>query len=634
MSPRSGGSRIAQAWWQLVVVFVLGGALIGSVAFAQAGPTKPASESPSTAMVAGVRFRECSHCPEMVVIPPGRFIAQVRKPLEGRPDFAQDPNVPPTARETEVSAAFAMAAYDVTRAEYAEFVRETDRPTRKGCYVWQGDEWINDKTKSWRHPGFAQTDRDPVVCVSWEDAEAYVRWLNGKARGAPSANDGPYRLPTWQEAQYAAAAGATTQYNWGDQPSRERANYGADQCNPCRPLKEGADRWLYTSPVGSFPANRLGLYDMAGNAWQWTSSCWTDVLAPSEPGPGTNLCRWGVLFGGSWLDDGVYLRLAEYGANDRENRNNSMGFRVARDLSMPLDSKDSAAEAAARGPGQGTTFRDCPDCPLMRILPPGRFDLAADTVGAAQTDAPAKAPASVRIQKPFALGVYDVTRAEFASFVKATGWQAEGGCQYLDGFLWRFDSRYSWYHPGFKQTDRDPVVCVSWQDAQAYIHWLNTKVGVKGADGPYRLPSGAEWLYAARGGVRNPVAYFWGHLPGHDHANYGLDDCLPCGVAREGQDKWNYTSPVGSFEPNDFGLFDMVGDVWQWTDDCDHADPTVSADGSIWLAGDCRVRLLFGGSFDDDPFTEQIDKIAANRNNYVIQIRNYANGFRVARSLP
>jgi formylglycine-generating enzyme required for sulfatase activity len=204
---------------------------------------------------------------------------------------------------------------------------------------------------------------------------------------------------------------------------------------------------------------------------------------------------------------------------------------------------------------------------------------------------------------------------------------------YMAGILWRFDPRADWRHPGFSQTNRDPVVCVSWEDARAYVRWLNTKTAGQ-AEGPYRLPSGAEWLYAARGGIRNAVAYYWGHLPSHEYANYGLDFCAPCGQAKQGRDQWDYTSPVGSFEPNSFGLFDMTGNVWQWTDDCSHAEPTVSADGSAVKEGDCQVRLLFGGSYDDDPFTEQIDKIGANSNPYAIGIRNYANGFRVARTLP
>jgi formylglycine-generating enzyme required for sulfatase activity len=293
--------------------------------------------------------------------------------------------------------------------------------------------------------------------------------------------------------------------------------------------------------------------------------------------------------------------------------------------------------AAARALVPGTRFRDCPECPEMTVIPPGQFAIERDPVyGGLGTSVDGSAP-QVTIGKAFAIGIYDVTRAEYAAFVRATGRSGGEGCQFNDGQLWITDDRKTWRHPGFLQTPRDPVVCVSWNDAQAYIRWLNGKVAVpdgKGPtrSGPYRLLSGAEWLYAARAGATTTAAYYWGHTPGHDYANYGLDQCWPCGVAKQGKDRWDYTSPVGSFAPNAFGLYDIVGNVWQWTDDCYHEPRTVMSDGSSWASGDCNIRFIRGGSYDDAPLTLRIDSAAAN-GPYPVHVRNNANGFRVAKTI-
>jgi formylglycine-generating enzyme required for sulfatase activity len=132
-----------------------------------------------------------------------------------------------------------------------------------------------------------------------------------------------YRLPTWEELEYATRAGTTTLYYWGDEPRRDRANYGTDRCLPCAPRTEGEDRWLYTSPVGSFPPNPWGLFDMAGNVWQWAYRC------------PLGRCRIEGLHGGSWLTNPEYLQTGEYSTANMEHRNYHIGFRVARNLNEP-----------------------------------------------------------------------------------------------------------------------------------------------------------------------------------------------------------------------------------------------------------------------------------------------------------
>jgi formylglycine-generating enzyme required for sulfatase activity len=232
----------------------------------------------------------------------------------------------------------------------------------------------------------------------------------------------------------------------------------------------------------------------------------------------------------------------------------------------------------------------------------------------------------VRIAR-FALGRFDVTRAQWAAFVADSSWRPEGGCEWA-GWSRAETAKGAWNALGFAQEDSHPVVCVGWHDAQAYIAWLSRRTGHV-----YRLPSEAEWEYAARAHSRS--AYPWGATATHDRANYGADTC--CSSAVDGRDRWMFTSPVGSFAPNSFGLFDMHGNVWQWVQDCFSASyDGASVDGSANQTADCEQRVLRGGTWGDPP--EFIR--SANRNwapppnwNPQWEYRSGGVGFRVAMDL-
>lgn len=602
-----------------------------------------ASAPPGATLAAGRTFQECSHCPRMIVVPAGRFTMRWTVSPDDRPDFRPDPSARPQQKDMSFPRSFAAGIFDITRDEYAAFVRDTGRPINSGCDVRRANEVFNDPTKNWRNPGFRQTRNNPVVCVSWEDAQAYVRWLNRLIRDARSlpytGDDGPYRLPTWEEAEYEASGGATTDYPWGDKARRDRANYGTDGCLPCLPVEKGRGRWRFTSPVDAFPPNRFGLYDAVGNVRQWTTKCWLDDVA----------CRWVYLFGGSWLSDPLYLQLFQYTSNDPLSRDNTVGFRVLRSLDLqkyPLETADKvdrqlASASSARSMRPGETFRDCALCPKMIALPAGKFNAIPDPILTLVTTLQ-KPPAQVKIDYDFAVGVFDVTRAEYAAFVHETGWRGGQGCQRLDSqAYWMMDKGTSWRHPGYRQTDRDPVVCVDGADVHAYVAWLNEKLRDKQRreglpqSGSYRLLRYVEWLYAARGGIIGASAFYWGHVPGHEHANYGLEQCGPCGLVRRGRDRWYYTSPVGSFPPNNFGLYDIVGNVWQWLDDCPPGEASPPRTGPHLPTTVCNKWNLVGGSFDDEPYSERVDWLdtADADDEKFIPVRNYTWGFRVARSL-
>ena len=238
----------------------------------------------------------------------------------------------------------------------------------------------------------------------------------------------------------------------------------------------------------------------------------------------------------------------------------------------------------------GDGFRDCPTCPEMVRLPAGAYRMGSDS-----GDSSEGPPHTVRLAKPFAVGKYEVTIAEWNTCVDA------GGCS---------------YRPRIKDApDNAPVHKLSWKDVQEYIAWINKVTGK-----PYRLLSEAEWEYAARGGVG--AKFWWG-----DRMVVGVADCKDCGNA------WSYKfpSPVGTFKANPFGLHGMNGGVWEWTDDCwrpnhDHA-PT---DGSASTTGDCSGRVLRGGSWRNDADYARV----TSRLRYDYNVRYSTNGFRVARDLP
>jgi formylglycine-generating enzyme required for sulfatase activity len=241
--------------------------------------------------------------------------------------------------------AFGLGVYDVTRGEFAQFVQETGYAPRRGCLVWTGKPFDQqgatkkDYGKNWRDPGYAQTDRSPVVCVSWDDAQAYIGWVNAKlGRSRQGSKTALYRLPTEAEWEYAARAGTATPFYWGAAISHDRANYGIDQCPPCGPRSAGGDRWAYTSPVGSFPPNAFGLYDMAGNVFQWLEDCWhKDYIGAPADGSAwvTGNCKLRIGRGGDWFDAPVFLRVAYRDLGQVQDGDYFSGFRLARNISGP-----------------------------------------------------------------------------------------------------------------------------------------------------------------------------------------------------------------------------------------------------------------------------------------------------------
>ncbi len=291
-------------------------------------------------------FRDCKECPEMVVIPAGKFIIGSPQGEVGR-DEVEGPQ-----KEIHIKS-FAAGKYDVSRGEWVTFVLATSRPVGAGC-AFSGftdtskKSWEANPQASWQHVGFPQDDTHPVVCITWQDAKDYTEWLSKKTGRH-------YRLLTEAEWEYAARAGSMTAYPWGVSPSHEYANYGAD--SGWTGLVSGKDKWFGTSPVGSFPANAFGLYDMHGNVLQYLEDYFSpshnQLLPDGSPYKtdtlltmtgrykfmnGTRSSAHRMVRGGDWGDPPSMIRSgfrnwAPGGGFTIENyKSGGVGFRIARDL--------------------------------------------------------------------------------------------------------------------------------------------------------------------------------------------------------------------------------------------------------------------------------------------------------------
>jgi formylglycine-generating enzyme required for sulfatase activity len=304
----------------------------------------------------------------------------------------------------------------------------------------------------------------------------------------------------------------------------------------------------------------------------------------------------------------------------------------------------------------GQTFRDCPTCPEMVVIPAGSFMLGSPDSEKGRfgdsTQTPIEGPQQKINIKQFAAGKFDLTKEQWAEFVQATNRKTTASCMFAmlprsDTIEpWRPDSSANWNHVGFKQDSSHPVVCVSWKDAQDYANWLSSKTGF-----PYRLFTESEWEYVDRAGTTTP--YYWGDTANRKYANYGNDSVPGKGFA-EGDDKWVFTSPVGSFPPNPFGLYDMNGNVYQWVEDClSITYSNYKSDGTAYAANtilkftegpfsiangknSCDLHAVRGGSFGDTP---QFIRSAARNFGALPGViipdlsSSAGGGFRVARTL-
>ena len=309
---------------------------------------------------------------------------------------------------------------------------------------------------------------------------------------------------------------------------------------------------------------------------------------------------------------------------------------------LPAAILSASAQSSGLLPDAGKEFKDCTDCPVMVVVPPGSY-----TMGAPDSETghgPDEHPQHVdTITYKLGVGKFEVTRSEYEKFSDETKRPvvATDTCFTMDSGKWEATKDRNWRNPGFAQTPRDPVTCLSSDDARAYTQWLSAKTGKK-----YRLLSEAEWEYAARAGTSTP--WYWGTKP-EDACTYanGADltsqeklpqfkEVVNC------KDGHTFTAPVGSYKPNQFGLYDMLGNVWEILEDCSSNNyDGAPTDGSPLKNGDCTKWDMRGGAWKcvqtcDPAVSNAPQQIlpsvairAANRDRS--SDRTTSTGFRVAR---
>jgi formylglycine-generating enzyme required for sulfatase activity len=237
----------------------------------------------------------------------------------------------------------------------------------------------------------------------------------------------------------------------------------------------------------------------------------------------------------------------------------------------------------------GDTFRDCADCTELVVVPTGDFVMGSKDTPYEQPERPISIPA------PFAIGRREVTFGEWDRCAD-------------DGVCKNRPDDHGWGR------GEQPVINVSWEDAKQFVTWLSQKTGKK-----YRLPTEAEWEYAARAGTKTP--FWWGRDVGAGRAV-----CANCTTPPPQK-----MAAAGSLRPNGFGLYDTAGNAAEWVEDCWNDNyRNAPKDASAWTAGDCRLRVLRGGNFTSPAAAVR----SSARFRYDIDVRYYANGFRVVRELP
>ena len=282
--------------------------------------------------------RDCEHCPEMVAIPAGTAIVGA-----GADDKFR--NADEAERTFTIRERFLVSKYEITLDQYEAFVRATNRAVGGDCLTdrrKRGD-WQYDAATTFRDPGFAQGRDHPVACVNWDEAQAYVAWLNTQTSGG-------YRLLSEVEWEYVARGGATQNfaYPWGNDPARgcpfanafdqaalqnykgiDTSGYKVYDPMPC------SDGLLNTSPVGSLQPNAFGVHDIIGNVAEWVADCYSatrENLSESGAPPAEPTCAKRLVKGGSWGSLAHNVRIAERLPYAGTHRDDSIGIRVAKTL--------------------------------------------------------------------------------------------------------------------------------------------------------------------------------------------------------------------------------------------------------------------------------------------------------------
>ncbi len=478
--------------------------------------------------------------PALLPVPTGTF-------MMGSDKFPEKP-----AHYVKIDRQFFLMVTEVTFEEYEKFCLET------GAVFPDDSSW-------------GRKDR-PVINVSWHDAQAYAKWLSNQTGST-------YRLPSESEWEWAAGAGSGTAYTWGNTFKPDMAN-----CKTCSSLGEATQ----TVPTRTFPANQYGFHDMPGNVWEWVQDCWVDnYINPSgdqSPRKFTGNCNNFTLRGGGWNSPTRQITTTSRIGVSADTKSNYIGFRLVKDADKPIrqmkpltDSPPSAvpigigstpiAKPAAAPEVQGTTLKVTKKAQeeTIKTEETEKQHLAKKDKAAGQSITSTVGPfvGDSSLVKTF---TEPITGMEFVLL--------PGGCFLMgdtfgDGdldekpvhevcidafYMGKYEATQGQYRTvtgnnlsNFQKGDNYPVEKVSWNEVQSFIRSLNGKTGSK-----YRLPTEAEWEYAARSGGRNEK-----YAGGNDIE----------AIAWYTRNSGASTNPVGKKQPTGLGLYDMSGNVREWCGD-------------------------------------------------------------------
>jgi len=515
---------------------------------------------------------------KLVLVPAGEF-------MMGSPDSEPDAHGDEKPQHrVEITHPFYLGAYEVTVAQFRKFVEVTGYQTD----AERAAPPAGTRPQTWRDPGFKQEDDHPVACVTWNDAAKFCQWLSDKAGMT-------YRLPTEAEWEYACRAGTTTPYSFGDDPAS---------------LKDYA--WVEgeaTHPVGKKKPNPWGLYDVHGNVEEWCADWYNQYYYANSPGQDPT----GPSDGTQRVVRGVHLTDARRSSRSAyrfvrapDQCEASTGFRVVCEPAegTPAGPAAKGPEHEAKAEGQGAAGTPAtvarPATPhvigetskvitnsiemKLVLIQAGEF-----TMGSDEGRSDERPPHRVRISKPFYLGMYEVTQAEYERVIGSNPAHFRGSSQL-------------------------PVEDVSWEDAQEFCRRLSAIPEERTAGRVYRLPTEAEWEYACRAGSMTKYSF-------------GDDDKDLAESAWFESDSDGRTHAVGQKKPNAWGLYDVHGNVCEWCADwydgsyytsSPPEDPAGPASGPY--------RVLRGGSWNYDPG----DALSSNRGRSQRVRASHNEGFRVA----
>ena len=582
----------------------------------------------SSTLCAAEKSSQTALEPLMVSLPGGEYLMGSNKNPSEQPIHTV--NIQP----------FKLATYPVTIKEFLQFTEATNYEATGTCLHKVQDGTLNELTmRPLAEMANVIGEYTPITCVSWTEVQAYISWLNQQTGKH-------YRLPSEAEWEYAARAGSHSRFHFGDDEQKlcDYGNgydqtvylfFGRDLKWQETPLAcDDGETWA--NAVGIYKPNKFGLHDMQGNVTQWVADCYHPDYqgAPKtgQPRLGDNCQHFAR--NGSWLTNPDQLRLpyrptaSEIAAikhtHSEATRFSDRGFRLALDeTSQQVDSnhppqKDFLADlqeaqkiarernAVAQKGRQDllNAYKSLRKTPLitppMVTIPAGEFLMGSDLANNEK-------PIHKVSVKPFRISKYEVTVKQFKQFAAATGYMTDNNCwKFVNENGGRFKTGYdmapgNWLTPDYAPSDFHPVMCVSWDDANAYLAWLSKQTGRK-----FRLPTEAEWEYAARAGTT--TRFFFGDDANQlcEYANTFDKSGMRAFVRDKGyqpkektcDDYAEYTSVVGMYKPNAFGLHDVIGNVSEWVEDCDHHNfEGAPTDGSAWLAKECSMRTRRGNSY-------------------------------------